>query len=81
MWDHRVAKHDGDVNIDPDTDFKFEVVSGYRDPLSRQIAEAVMINQAMKTNILTLSKGAEVQVKSLNRKYEGFAPRERIITQ
>ena len=42
MWDHRVDKHQGDMDIDPDMDFKWEIISSHRDPLSRQVTEAVI---------------------------------------
>ena len=40
MFDHITEKHNH-VQIDKLTDFKFEVVKGFRDPLTRQITEAI----------------------------------------
>ena len=80
MWDHRVDKHQGDMDIDPDMDFKWEILSSHRDPLSRQVTEAVRILQAVETNRQTDNRGIELSVNSLNRKTEIFAPRDRIVT-
>ena len=76
MWDYRLDKH-ADNTIDVKTNFKFEVIDTFRDPLSRQITEAVRIKQAMKSNIFQNNKGETYQIVNLNRKMEVFAPRER----
>ena len=76
MWDHKLDKH-ADNTIDVETDFKFEVIDTFRDPLSRQITEAVRIKQAMRSNIFQNNKGETQKIVNLNRKMEVFAPRER----
>ena len=77
MWDHRLAKHHNNTTMDPDRDFKFDILSSFKDPMTRQITEAVFINQALETNTQTDKKGVEIPVHSLNRKFECFAPRDR----
>ena len=73
MWDHNVAAHGGDLNMDPMKDFQFSVISTYKDPLTRQVTEAVKIQRAMDTK--TFQAGGEViQVIPLNRRSEHFAP-------
>ena len=72
--------HGEEQQIDPNRDFKFEVVERLEDPLTRQVSEAVRIIQAMDKNIHTDNRGIESVVHSMNRKQEFFAPRERVIT-
>ena len=60
-----------------ETDFKFEVIDTFRDPLSRQITEAVRIKQAIRSNIFQNNKGKTQKIVNLNRKMEVFVPRER----
>ena len=56
--------------------FQFNVVSRHRDPLTREVYEAVRIQQALETGTITLGK-ADLHVIPLNRKGEHFAPKER----
>ena len=77
MHDHNLEKHPGDT-IDH-SNFKFSIVSSHKDPLTRQVTEAVRILQATDNKIFTESDNAEILVKPLNRRLEHFAPRERII--
>ena len=79
MWDHAKHQHPDDANIDPDQDFRFEVFSTFKDPLTRQLTEAVMINRAAEHKTQTDKKHKEIRVNPLNRRYECFAPRERRI--
>ena len=81
MWDHRITKHEGDTNYDPENDFKFEVFTGYKDSMTRQITEAVMINNTIQNNVQMDNEYKEIKVKSLNRKFECFAPRERMVSR
>ena len=81
MWDHRLTKHSSDKEFDPDTDFTFEIFAGFKDAMTRQITEAVMINNARMNNAQTDRKYNKIKVNSLNRKYECFAPRERILAR
>ena len=47
MWDHQLEAHGGDHSINPEADFAFNVVNSHKDPLTRQIAEAVKILLSM----------------------------------
>ena len=76
MWDHTLEKHPYG-NLDH-TDFKFTVVSSHRDPLSRQVHEAVRIKQATDRLSFTKPDDSNILVKSINRRLEHFAPRERL---
>ena len=60
-------------------DFKFTVVSSHRDPLTRQVHEAVRIQQATDKLQFIKPDNSEILVKSINRRLEHFAPRERVI--
>ena len=77
MWDHMVQKHGSPRDIDPIKDFRFEKVSSHRDPLNRQIEEAIRINQALEQKTLIARSGYIQKVNCLNRKEEHFAPRKR----
>ena len=76
MWDHALEKHP-QGNLDH-TEFKFTVVSSHRDPLSRQVHEAVRIQQATDRLSFTKPDDTNILVKSINRRLEHFAPRERL---
>ena len=79
MWEHVRDKHEGNLNPqNPLLDFKFTVVSSHREPMERQIKEAIRIKSALSGNVKKsdFSK-LETQVKCLNRKGEHFGPRER----
>ena len=52
-------------------------MNSHCDPLTRQIAEAIRINEALEYNKYTDNKGEIIEIRSLNRKGEHFAPRER----
>ena len=77
MWDHIVSSHGGNLNINPQDDIKFTVITTYRDPLTRQIAEAAKIQRAMDTNTFQSQGGDVIKVNSMNRKSEHFAPLQR----
>ena len=70
------TKHPGVKTTDNDH-FKFEVVTGFRDPLTRQITEAIRIGQARDNRIFFNNKGESKIIMTLNRKSEVFSPRER----
>ena len=63
--------------LDIQTDYTFTVLSTHRDPLEREIAEAIRIKQAIETRTMIDVKGKTLHVNSLNKKLEHFAPRER----
>ena len=77
MYDYNQDTHP-DIKLG-DTDFKFSVISSHKDPLSRQTSEAVRILQATEKRTFSGARNAEILVKSLNRKMEHFAPRERMV--
>ena len=77
MWEHMYLRHGAPREVNPETDFKFQKISSHRDPLSRQVEEAIRINQAMDRNTITSRSGQIYKVNSLNRKEEHFAPRKR----
>ena len=79
MFDHITEKHKN-IKIDKLTDFKFEVVEGFRDPLTRQMTEAVRIGKGQ--NGIFYNPKEEVQnIYNLNRKSEVFAPRQRFMKE
>ena len=78
MFDHVAEKHHG-VNMDPDNDFKFTLIITFRDPLSRQISEAVRIKTAIENGIYIDKQNRKHKIISLNRRLEHFAPLERKI--
>ena len=43
IWDHIVETHGGDLDLKPKRDFNFSVLATFKDPLTRQITEAVKI--------------------------------------
>ena len=53
------------------------LLSTYRDPMSRQENEAVRINRALDHEVHTTARWKDVLVTSLNRRGECFAPIER----
>ena len=75
MWDHSQGVHGG--LQDPETDYKFTVISNLRDPLSRQTEEAVRIAAALKTGAHSAPNNRITKIISLNRKGEYFSPMER----
>ena len=75
IWDHKTDRHMDGYN--PETDMRFEVVENFRDPLTRQIREAVRIKQSVNHNSYTDTKGKSFPIHNLNRKSEFFAPQER----
>ena len=76
MFDHMDRKHP-DSNMDPNTDFKFTLIDTFRDPLSRQVSEAVRIKAAVEKGIFIDNRNKKHVVNSLNRRLEHFAPIER----
>ena len=77
IWDHVVAKHGGDQALDPEKDIKFSVLSSFKDALTRQVTEAVKIQRALDKGTFLAGGGEIVQISSMNRKYEHFAPIQR----
>ena len=77
IWDHFNARHKDDLEFNPEKDIKFSVLSIFRDPMSRQLMEAVKIQRAQDKGTFQAQGEEVVQVLSLNRKYEHFAPQQR----
>ena len=76
IMDHQDEFH-GDDSVDQVADIKFSPLSKHRDPMNRQIMEAVQIKQALEKKILL----DEVHINSMNRKLEYFAPRVRYVKE
>ena len=79
MWDHVRDIHNGEIDlVNPALDFKFSVISSHREPMERQIKEAIMIEAAFRGTVASqTSNESSIFVKCLNRKGEHFAPIER----
>ena len=79
MWDHVRDMHGGSINHqNPGLDFKFSLVSTHRDPLERQIKEAIRIESSFRGIVKKSNFSNENQsVVSLNRKGEYFASIQR----
>ena len=62
--------------MNPEDTFRFQLVGRYRDPLTRQLAEAATIKRAIIGHHTNPQKEttSSVKVKCLNRKNEWFAP-------
>ena len=73
MWDHTLIDHAGEIGSEPHQDYHFHLVSNHRDPMTRQITEALRIEKSLGGNI-TSKSGKQTSVKSLNRRGEHFAP-------
>ena len=72
MWDHIKMAHASSLNFNAKDDFSFEVVSSFKDPMSRQITEATMIQMALGRGTLPKGRESKIPVISLNRKNESF---------
>ena len=77
MNDHYKSCHPLMEGQNPERDFKFQIVGNHRDPLSRQLEEAVRINKALENGITVDRSQKEVSVSCLNRRGEAFAPYQR----
>ena len=77
MWEHKLLAHNDETPIDLENDYKFYLLEKSSDPLTRQLTEACQIKQAVGAGELFDRKGLTTKIRSLNRKYEFFAPRER----
>ena len=75
MFQHSILEHGGPQ--DPKRDYKFDLIRTQRDPLSRQIEEAIRINEAIDRKTLTDLNNKKQLVASLNSKGEAFCPLER----
>ena len=73
MWDHHINKHPDD-QIDPESDYSWRLLDRMKDPMTRQIREAVSIEDALPKGIHHTHLGQR-RIVSLNRKEEHFQAR------
>ena len=76
MWDHHEASHGPNVPIDPHN-YSFNILSTFKDAMTRQIQEASRIQQALERGTHIDPKGTKTSIVSLNRKNEFFQQRSR----
>ena len=50
MVDHHRSKHQQEDLPNPQSDYRFEVFSKHKEPMTRQIEEACRINHALETS-------------------------------
>lgn len=77
MWDHFQASHGPHHSINPQEDFTFNIINLFKDPMTRQILEAIRIQLALGNGTHQDKKGFKHPIVSLNRKNEFFAQRKR----
>ena len=56
MWDHHTNKHMGDTT-DPLNDFKWTILDRMQDPMTRQIREAVRIEESLNKGLVLTYEG------------------------
>ena len=77
MVDHHRSKHQNEGLPNPEADYRFEVLAKHKEPMTRQIEEAVRIQTSIQTGLHIDTKGRSHKVKTLNRKNEHFTARKR----
>ena len=77
MWDHLLEAHGPNPNINPVQDFSFNLFQTFKDPMSRQLSEAVRIQVALNQGKHQGKDGSSKPIVSLNRKNEFFCQRKR----
>ena len=78
MTDHMDLTHRDDTEtFNPRIAFSFNLLRKHRDSMSRQIEEAVRINQSLDSKTLTDSNNIDKMIVPLNRRGECFGPRSR----
>ena len=77
MWDHQREAHPSAENQDPVQDYKFYIIGRHRDPLTRQLEEAIRITRALDSGQAPDMRGNLQPTNCLNRRGESFAPRVR----
>ena len=75
MWDHKKENH-SDLDM-TNSDFQFNIINRFKDPMTRQVEEAVRIQHSLALGIHTDKTGKLKNIKSLNRKFEYFCPKKR----
>ena len=77
MWDHMKSEHKEVPNIDIQEDFHFTILQRYSDPLTRQLSEAIRIEEAIYNKQHHDTKGNKIKIHCINRKEEHFKARKR----
>ena len=70
MWDHHINEH-GNDQIDSDNDYSWNMLDRMKDPMTRQIKEAVRIEDALSKGIHQTHLGQR-RIRSLNWKEKHF---------
>ena len=78
IMDHALECHGGAQGLDPARDIRFSVRRGHRDPLSRQIEEAVLVTWGLERGLAYGHNDKPEPIVCLNRKEESFGPRIRV---
>ena len=76
MWDHYKAAH-SHTPIDIHNDYHFRIIQKQTDCMTRQINEAVRIDEAINNGIHVDTRGNHRLVKCINRKEETFKAKQR----
>ena len=78
MTDHMdLTNRDDTETFNPRIAFSFNILRKHRDSMSRQIEEAVRINQSLDSKTLTDSNNIDKMIVPLNRRGECFGSRSR----
>ena len=77
MWDHIKNEHDEAPDINIHEDFHFKILQRYSDPLTRQLSEAIRIEEALFNKTHHDAKGKKIKIQCINRKEEHFKARKR----
>ena len=77
MWDHSVSHHGGVISQDSSADYTFRIQGVFRDPLTRQLDEAVRIGMVEGHGKVLgdRSEGVGGLAVVLNRKDEHYQPK------
>ena len=77
MWDHMKSEHNEVPNINCQEDFHFTIIQRHSDPLTRQLSEAIRIEEAIYNKQHHDKKGNKIKIHCINRKEEHFKARKR----
>ena len=81
MWDQQKEAHLSAPIQDPIKDYRFYIIGRHRDPLTRQLEEAVRITKALDSGKAPDRRGNLRDTNCLNRRGQSFAPRVRWIPE
>ena len=76
MWDHHCEVHGDTVPVEKEN-FKFDIITACRDPLTRQLQEANRIKLAKHNGLHEDNTGRQIPIVNLNRKVEYFKAKKR----